>query len=232
MKVRRPSRKDEEAYQARLAAALRESAALRRKAVECLDRPKLPQLSVNGSSPHIDDQPPEPPADPDGYPMKRYTVEVTLETGEWTDGHACGRCADAELWAGEIYLCLGVEAHTEADALTKACTAVRAAIHHAGRATQRFEPTQLKPLDGDEPRRTQLLHDRKPPVPWTLLSPAELERYRSDKRYRREIDWSSSDVNGAECWAVEICPHTTKLPPEQDTAVFYGCWLSASGSGS
>jgi len=35
------------------------------------------ELSVNGASPHIDDQPPEPPADRDGYRMKHYYVEVT-----------------------------------------------------------------------------------------------------------------------------------------------------------
>ena len=75
--------------------------------VNLLDRPKLPELSVNGSSPHIDDQPPEPPADPGGDPMKHYYVEVKLETGDWTDGWAGGRCEDAELIAGEIVLCLG-----------------------------------------------------------------------------------------------------------------------------
>ena len=131
--------------------------------VNLLDRPKLPELSVNGSSPHIDDQPPEPPADPGGDPMKHYYVEVKLETGDWTDGWACGRCADAELIAGEIVLCLGVDAHTEADALTKVVTAARTAIQSAGSATRRFEPTQLKLLDCGEPRQAQLLRDRNPP---------------------------------------------------------------------
>ena len=121
------------------------------------------ELSVNGSSPHIDDQPPEPPADPDGYRMKHYYVEVTLETGEWTDGGAGGRCADAELLEGHILLCLGVDAHTEADALTKAVTAARTAIQNVGTATLRFEPTKLKLLDGDQPIQTQLLRDRNPP---------------------------------------------------------------------
>jgi len=208
--------------------------------VNLRDKPKLAELSlngtelsVNGSSPHIDDQPPEPPADPDGYRMKHYYVEVTLETGEWTDGWACGRCEDAKLAAGKIVLCLGVAAYTEADALTKAVTAARTAIHNAGTATLRFEPTRLKLLDGDEPRRKQLLHDRKPPVPWTLLPPAELERYRSDERYRRETDlpsWSSGDVNGAECWAVTVVSEQTLLP--EQPPVLHGCWLSASGSGS
>jgi hypothetical protein len=132
--------------------------------VNLLARPELPELSVNGSSPHIDDQPPEPPADPDGYPMKNYHVEVTLETGEWTDGWAGGRCEDAELIAGNITLCLGVEAHTKEEALTKAVTAARTAIHHAGTATLRFRSTQLKPLaNGDDESRMQLLDDRKPP---------------------------------------------------------------------
>jgi hypothetical protein len=210
--------------------------------VNLLDRPKPPdlslngaELSVNGASPHIDDQPPEPPADPDGYRMKSYHVEVTLETGDWTDGWAMGRCEDAELIAAKTVLCLGVEAHTEADALTKVVTAARTAIHNAGTATLRFEPTQLKLLDGDEPRLKQLLHDRKPPVPWTLLPPDEVERYRSDARYRRETDlprWSSGDVNGAECWAVTVVFGQITLPPEQFTTVLHGCWLSASGSGS
>ena len=211
--------------------------------VNLLDRPKLPELSlngaelsVNGSSPHIDDQPPEPPADPGGDPMKHYYVEVKLETGDWTDGWACGRCADAELIAGEIVLCLGVDAHTEADALTKVVTAARTAIQNAGTATRRFGPTQLKLLDGDEPRQTQLLHDRKPPVPWTLLPPAEIERYRSDGRNRRETDlprWSSGDVNGAECWAVTVCRHTlpNNLNDPMHSSMF-GCWLSASAQGS
>ena len=216
--------------------------------VNLLDRPKLPdlslngaELSVNGASPHIDDQPPEPPADPDGYPMKNYHVEVTLETGEWTDGWAGGRCEDAELIAGKILLCLGVEAHTQDEALSKAVTAVETAIHHAFIATLRWKPAQLKPLViGDDESRMQLLADRKPPVPWTLLSPAELERYRAererytgDERYRREMDlprWSSGDVNGAECWAVTVVSGQITLPPEQWDPVVRGCWLSASGS--
>ena len=205
--------------------------------VNLLDRPKLAdlslngaELSVNGFSPHIDDQPPEPPADPGGYRMKSYHVEVTLETGEWTDGWACGRCADAELMAGEIVLCLGVEAHTDADALTKAVTAARTAIHNAGIATLRFEPTQLKLLDREKSWQTQLLDDRKPPVPWTLLSPAEIERYRSDARDRRDLPrWPSLDVNGAECWAVTVVSGQIALPPEQEAAVVHGCWLPASG---
>jgi hypothetical protein len=135
--------------------------------VNLLARPELlelslngAELSVNGDSPHID--PPTPPADPDGYPMKHYYIELIFETGEWTDGWACGRCEDAELIAGKIVLCLGVEAHTEAEALTKAVTAARTAIHNAGTAALRFEPTQLKLLDGEEPT-LKLLHDRKPP---------------------------------------------------------------------
>ena len=204
-----------------------------------LDRPELPELSlngaelsVNGSSPHIDDQPPEPPADPDGYRMKHYCFEMVFETGEWTDGWACGRCEDAELIAGKIELCLGVEAHTEEEARTKAVTAARTAIHNAGTATLRFEPAQLKLLDPDEPKQKQLLHDRKPPVPWTLLSPAELERYRSDERYWPEKDlprWSSSDVNGAECWAVIVGQHTgfSNDPNDPDDFSMFGCWLSA-----
>jgi hypothetical protein len=134
-----------------------------------LDRPELAELSlngaelsVNGASPHIDDQPPTPPADRDGYPMKHYYIELIFETGDWTDGWAGGRCEDAELVAGKIVLCQGVKAHTETDALTKAVTAARTAIHNAGTATLRLEPTQLKLLDGDEPR-LKLLHDRKPP---------------------------------------------------------------------
>jgi hypothetical protein len=166
--------------------------------------------------------------------MKHYYVEVTLETGEWTDGWAGGRCADADLIACKIELSLGVDAHTEADALTKVVTAARTAIHFAGTATLRFEPTQLKLLDGDEPRRKQLLHDRKPPVPWTLLPPAELERYKRDERYGRETDlprWSSGDVNGAECWAVTVVSGQITVPrPEEVTTVLRGCWLSASGS--
>ena len=193
------------------------------------------ELSVNGSSPHIDDQPPEPPADPDGYRMKHYYVEVTLETGEWTDGGAGGRCADAELLEGHILLCLGVDAHTEADALTKAVTAARTAIQNVGTATLRFEPTKLKLLDGDQPIQMQLLRDRKPPVPWTLLSPAEIERCRSDIRNGREADfprWSSDDVNGAECWAVTVVSgQITFPPPEVIPKLVHGCWLSASGSG-
>ena len=207
--------------------------------VNLRDRAKLPELSlngaelsVNGSSPHIDDQPPEPPADPDGYRMKHYYVEVTLETGEWTDGGAGGRCADADLIACKIELSLGVDAHTEADALTKVVTAARTAIQNAGTATRRFEPTQLKLLDGDEPRRKQLLHDRKPPVPWTLLPPAEIERYRSDGRNRRETDlprWSSGDVNGAECWAVTVRHNTLSNDPNDPMrSSMFGCWLSAS----
>ena len=190
------------------------------------------ELSVNGSSPYIDDQPPEPPTDPGGEPMKHYYVEVKLETGDWTDGWAGGRCEDAELIAGEIVLCLGVDAHTEADALTKVVTAARTAIHFAGTATLRFAPTQLKLLDGDEPRRTQLLHDRKPPVPWTLLPPAEIERCRSDERYRLETDWprwSSGDVNGAECWAVTVRHNTLSNDPNDPMrSSMFGCWLSAS----
>ena len=34
--------------------------------------------------------------------MKHYYFEVTFETGDWTDGWACGRCEDAELIAGKI----------------------------------------------------------------------------------------------------------------------------------
>ncbi len=194
------------------------------------------ELSVNGASPHIDDQPPEPPADRDGDPMKHYYIELVFETGDWTDGWACGRCEDAELIGGEIVLCFGVEAHTEEEALTKAVTAARTAIHNAGTATLRWEPTQLKLLDGDEPK-LKLLHDRKPPLPWTLLPPAELERYRSDERYRRETDlprWSSSDVNGAECWAVTVGRHTGSPfdPDDPMRSSMFGCWLSSSGSGS
>jgi hypothetical protein len=208
--------------------------------VNLLDRPELPELSlngaelsVNGSSPHIDDQPPEPPADRDGYRMKHYYVEVVFETGEWTDGWACGRCEDAELICGEIALSLGVEAHTDEEALSKAVTAARTAIHNAGTAAVRFEPAQLKLLAGDKhQRRQQLLHDRKPPLPKTLLTPAELERYRTDERYRHETRWSSSDVNGAECWAVAVASGQNTLPPEEYDAVLRGCWVSASGSGS
>jgi hypothetical protein len=202
-----------------------------------LDRPELPELSlngaelsVNGSSPHIDDQPPTPPADRDGYRMKHYHVEVILETGEWTDGWACGRCEDAELMVGKIVLSLSVEAHTDADALTKAVTAARTAIHNAGSATRRFGPTQLKLLAGDERMEKQLLRDRKPPVPWTLLSPAEIERYK-----RGEMDlprWSSGDGDGGDCWAVTVVSVEMIFPPEQQTTVRHGCWLSASGSGS
>jgi hypothetical protein len=198
--------------------------------VNLLDRPELPELSVNGaelsvngSSPHIDDQPPEPPADPDDG-MKHYCVEMTFETGDWTDGHAGGRCEDAELWGGKIYLCFNVHAHTEEEALTTAVTAARTAIHNAATATRRFEPTQLKLLDRDKPQR-QLLQDRKPPVPWTLLPPAEIERLRSDARYRRETGWprwSSSDVNGAECWAVTVCPHHPNDLPRDS---LFGCWV-------
>jgi hypothetical protein len=201
-----------------------------------LDRPELPELSlngaelsVNGSSPHTDDQPPEPPADPDDG-MKRDYFEWTFETGDWTDGWACGRCEDAELLAGKIGLCFGVEAHTQEEALAKAVTAARTAIHNAGNATLRFEPTQLKLLGFDEPH-LELLHDRKPPVPWTLLPPAEIERYRSDERYRRETDlpsWSSSDVNGAECWAVtvKVDRHNTTtgmFDPRRRSR--FGCWV-------
>jgi hypothetical protein len=209
-------------------------------AVNLLARPELPdlslngaELSVNGSSPHIDHQPPEPPADRDGYRMKHYYIEVTFETGEWTDGWACGRCEDAELLAGKILLCLGVDAHTEEEALTKAVTAARAAIHNARTATLRFEPTQLKLLNRDEPWGKQLLRDRKPPVPWTLLSPAELERYRSDEQCETDFPrWSSGDVNGAECWAVTVASGQITLPPEQVAPVLRGCWVPASGSGS
>ena len=204
--------------------------------VNLLARPELPELSlngaelsVNGDSPHIDDQPPMPPADRDGDPMKHYYIELTFETGEWTDGWASGRCEDAELLAGKIVLCLSVKAHTEAEALTKAVTAAKTAIRNAGAATARWQPAQLKPLDGD---RFQLLHDRKPPVPWTLLSPTEVERCRSG-----ETDlprWSSSDVNGAECWAVTVCHHTgfPNDPNDPMRSSMFGCWLSASGSGS
>lgn len=115
-----------------------------------LDRPELPELSlngaelsVNGSCPHIDDQPPEPPDDPDDR-IKDYCVEMTFETGNWTDGHANGRCEDAELWGGEIYLCFDVHAHTEEEALATAVTAARTAIHNAATATRRFDPAQLK----------------------------------------------------------------------------------------
>jgi hypothetical protein len=207
------------------------------KPVNLLDRPELPELSlngavlsVNGSSPHIDDQPPEPPAHRDDG-MKRYYFEVTFETGEWTDGWAHGRCEDAELIAGTIQLCLGVEAHTEEEALTKAVTAARTAIQNAGTATQRFEPTQLKLLDGDEPMelgrrgsgwRLKLLDDRNPPVPWTLLSPAEIERRTG------EMDlpgWSSSDVNGAECWAVTVCRSIAGSPHNPPRSSMFGCWV-------
>ena len=164
--------------------------------------------------------------------MKHYYVEVTLETGEWTDGGAGGRCADAELLEGHILLCLGVDAHTEADALTKAVTAARTAIQNVGTATLRFEPTKLKLLDGDQPIQTQLLRDRKPPVPWTLLSPAEIERCRSDRRNRLETDWprwSSGDVNGAECWAVTVRHNTLSNDPNDPMrSSMFGCWLSAS----
>jgi hypothetical protein len=202
-----------------------------------LDRPELPELSlngaelsVNGSSPHIDDQPPEPPADPDDR-MKDYCFEITFETGDWTDGHAGGRCEDAELAAGDIYLCFDVHAHTDEEALATACAVARTAICNARDAILRFEPTQLKLLDRDKPQG-QLLRDRKPPVPWTLLPPAEIERLRSDARYRRETGWprwSSSDVNGAECWAVTVRRHdTTGMPydydPERDDSMF-GCWV-------
>jgi len=154
--------------------------------------------------------------------MKYYYIEMTFET-EWTDGWACGRCEDAELIAGRIDLCLGVKAHTEEEALTKAVTAARTAIHNAGTATLRFEPAQLKVLNCDESWEKQLLHDRKPPVPWTLLSPAELETALPR--------WSSSDVNGAECWVVTVCPHTVVLNDSDDPerSSMFGCWL---GSGS
>ena len=72
-------------------------------------------------------------------------------------------------------------------------------------------------------------------MPWTLLPPAEIERYRSDGRNRRETDlprWSSGDVNGAECWAVTVVSVQSTFPSlEQVTTVPRGCWLSASGSG-
>ena len=77
-------------------------------------------------------------------------------------------------------LCLGVDARTREEALTKAVAAARTAVQNAAIATLRWEPSQLKSLDGDEPKLT-LLHDRKPPVPWTLLPPAELERRRNDR---------------------------------------------------
>jgi hypothetical protein len=176
--------------------------------------------------------------------MKHYYVKVTLETGEWTDGHAGGRCEDAELQAGAITFCLGVEARTKEDALTKATAAARTAIQLAAAATHRLGPDQLKLLDGDtghrgeDARRKQLLRDRKPPMPWTLLSPAEIERYRSDEQFRREMkarwdsEWSPDDVNGAECWAVSVESTEVLLYPKECTFVFHGCWFSASGSGS
>jgi len=128
---------------------------------------------------------------------------------------------------------LGVDSHTDEEALSKAVTAARTAIHNAGTATLRFEPAQLKVLNCDESWEKQLLHDRKPPVPWTLLSPAELERYRSDEQCETDLPrWSSGDVNGAECWAVTVASGQNTLPPEQYDAVLRGCWVSASGSGS
>ena len=57
--------------------------------VNLLARPELPELSlngaelsVNGASPHIDDQPPMPLDYLDGDPMKDYYFELTFETGE------------------------------------------------------------------------------------------------------------------------------------------------------
>jgi hypothetical protein len=135
-----------------------------------LDRPELPELSVNGaelsvngSSPHIDDQPPEPPADRDGYPMKHYCVEVIFETGDWTDGWACGRCEDAQLIAGKIVLCLGVEAHTRSEALSKALTAARTALHDGGTAALGWENTLTKLVGGPE----RFLDSGTAPTPMT-----------------------------------------------------------------
>jgi hypothetical protein len=209
-----------------------------------LDRPELPELSlngavlsVNGSSPHIDDQPPSRrPHRDDG--MKHYCFEVTFTTGDWTDGWAGGRCEDAELIAGTIQLCLGVRAHTDEEALAKAVEAARTAIQNAGTATRRFEPIQLKLLDLDEQSedspgdssdptrggtwRLQLLHDRKPPVPWTLLPPAEIER-RTDEM--NLPGWSSSDVNGAECWAVTALYSRVGSPRKPAMCSMFGCWV-------
>ena len=192
-----------------------------------LDRPELPELSlngavlsVNGSSPHIDDQPPSRrPHRDDG--MKHYYFEVTFTTGDWTDGWAGGRCEDAELIAGTIQLCLGVRAHTDEEALAKAVEAARTAIQNAGTATRRFEPTQLKLLGFDEPH-LELLHDRKPPVPWTLLPPAEIER-RTDEM--NLPGWSSSDVNGAECWAVTALYSRVGSPRKPAMCSMFGCWV-------
>ncbi len=119
--------------------------------VNLLDRPKPPELSVNGaelsvngSSPHIDDQPPEPPADPDGDPMKDYYVEMKVETGGSRYGWAAGRCADAELIQGELYLCVRVEAPNRAEALSKALTAAGTVLHDAATAVLNWENTLTK----------------------------------------------------------------------------------------
>jgi hypothetical protein len=128
--------------------------------VNLLDKPKLPQLSVNGSSPHIDDQPPEPPADPDGDPMKHYCIEMVVETGGSHDGWVGGRCADAELVLGEFYLCVGVVAPNRAEALCKALTAAGSAFHDAATTVLGWERTLTKlSVDGVE----QFLDSRTAP---------------------------------------------------------------------
>jgi len=205
--------------------------------VDLLDRPEVPELSINGFEVSVDDDFPnnDPPEldDRDGHPMKHYCFEMTFETGEWTDGWAMGKCEDAEVIYSTIQLCLGVDAHTDEEALTKAITAARTAIPTAGTATLRFESGQLKLVDSDESCQQQLLDDRDPPLPWTLLPPAELERYRNDAQYRKETDlprWSSSDVNGAECWAVTVRQHTGSAfdPDDPERSSMFCCWLSAS----
>jgi hypothetical protein len=143
--------------------------------VDLLDKPKLPQLAVNGSSPHIDDQPPEPPADPDGDPMKHYCIEMVVETGGSHDGWACGRCGDAELALGELELCVEVEAPNRAEALCKALTAAGTAFHDAATTVLGWESTLTKlSVDGVEQfldSRTRILSrsGRVDNWPWKWL---------------------------------------------------------------
>lgn len=181
--------------------------------------------------------------------MKSYYVEVVVETGDWTDGWACGRCEDAQLIAGKIVLCLGVKAHTEADALTKAVTAARTAIHNAGTATLRWQPAQLKLLDGDEPFRLKLLmlldgderanlklvHDRKQPErDFAAMSAEEQARDGEVDRVCEAIErvqaQSPIPVNGADCWAVILGQHTgfPNDPNDPMRSSMFGCWLSSS----
>jgi hypothetical protein len=101
--------------------------------------------------------------------MTSYYIEMTLETGGVAEqdrkgfeqhlddvAEAFSDISDvdgdvgADLAAGRIELCMTLSADSRLDALTKAVTAARTAIHAAGGGTPGWENMLTKLLDDDE----------------------------------------------------------------------------------